>query len=71
MSVYVKNLFKILFYLRTARKQNKRNILTAMETFHHQVSETYKQSNSCHFMPRKLFFLKIKFKKLSKFDSWY
>lgn len=46
MSVYVKNIFKILIYLRTARKQNKGNTVTAMETFYHQVSETHKQSMS-------------------------
>lgn len=45
MSIYVKNFFKIFIYLRTARKQNKGNTVTAMETFY-QVFETYKQSMS-------------------------
>lgn len=68
-SAYVKNLFKVFIYLREAKNWNKRNIVTAMGTFYHQVSETYKQSNSCHFMPRKSLFLKIQFKILSKFNS--
>lgn len=55
MSVYVKNLFKILFYLKTARKQNKRNTVIAMETFYHQVSEIYQQSNSSFYAKKVIF----------------